>query len=67
MWSSATDPSVNVDLWSLNKAVNAYRSGHINLRLVREQLSRLQNTEIRFPVQLLTLIDRSIAKGVHHW
>jgi len=67
MSSSAANPSVNVDLCAMNKAINAYRSGHINLRLVREQLSRLQNTEIQFPVQLLTLIDRSIAKGVHYW
>lgn len=67
MSSGAANPSVNVDLWAMNKAVSAYRSGHINLRLVREQLSRLQNTEIAFPVQLLTLIDRSIAKGIHHW
>jgi hypothetical protein len=67
MSSSASNPSVNVDLWAMNKAVAAYRSGHINLRLVREQLVRLQNTDIQFPVQLLTLIDRSIAKGIHHW
>jgi hypothetical protein len=65
--SSTAGPSMNVDLWAMNKVVNAYRSGHINLRLVREQLSRLQNSEIQFPVQLLTLIDRSIAQGAHHW
>ena len=59
--------SMNVDLWAMNRAVNTFRQGHINLRLVREQLARLQNTEIKLPVQLLTLIDRSIAKGVHYW
>lgn len=63
----STNPAVNVDLWAMNKAVNAFRTDHINLRLVREQLSRLQSTDIQFPVQLLTLIDRSIAKGVHYW
>jgi len=60
-------PSMNVDLWAINRAVNIHGNGHINLRLVREQLNRLQNTEIKFPVQLLTLIDRSIAKGAHYW
>lgn len=58
---------INVDLWALQRAANTHGQGHINLRLVREQLCRLQTTEIEFPVQLLTLIDRSIAKGVHHW
>jgi hypothetical protein len=60
-------PSINVDLWAMNRAVTIHGNGHINLKLVREQLCRLQNTEIKFPVQLLTLIDRSIAKGVHYW
>jgi hypothetical protein len=64
---ASTTPSINVDLWAMNRAVNIHGNGHINLRLVREQLSRLQNTEIKFPVQLLTLMDRSIAKGVHYW
>jgi hypothetical protein len=59
--------SMNVDLWAMNRAVNTFRQGHINLRLVRDQLARLQDTEIKFPVQLLTLIDRAIAKGVHYW
>lgn len=60
-------PSINVDLWAMNRAVNIHSNGHINLRLVREQLSRLQNIDIKFPVQLLTLIDRSIAKGLYYW
>jgi hypothetical protein len=64
---TSNTPSMNVDLWAMNRAVNIHGNGHINLRLVREQLSRLQNTEIKFPVQLLTLIDRSIAKGAHYW
>jgi len=59
--------NMNVDLWAMNRAVNTFGQGHINLRLIREQLARLQNTEIKFPVQLLTIIDRSIAKGVHYW
>ncbi len=59
--------NMNVDLWAMNRAVNTFGQGHINLRLVREQLARLQNTEIKFPVQLMTLVDRSIAKGVHYW
>jgi hypothetical protein len=65
--STTYTPSINVDLWAMNRAVNIHGNGHINLRLVREQLIRLQNTDIKFPVQLLTLIDRSIAKGVHYW
>jgi hypothetical protein len=64
---TSDSPSMNVDLWAMNRAVNIYGNGHINLRLVREQLSRLQNTQIQFPVQLLTLIDQSIAKGAHYW
>jgi len=64
---STHTPSMNVDLWAMDRAVNIHSNGHINLRLVREQLSRLQNTDIKFPVQLLTLIDRSIAKGEHYW
>jgi hypothetical protein len=67
MTSSVSSPSVNVDLWGMYRELNAFRSDHINLRLVREQLTRLQSTDIQFPVQLLTLIDRSIAKGVHYW
>jgi len=66
-WNPYDAPSVNADLRALDKAVNAYRNEHINLRLVREQLVRLQNTEVKIPVQLITLIDRSIAKGQHYW
>jgi hypothetical protein len=58
---------MRADLHALNREVNAYRHSHINLRLVRTQLARLQNTEIKLPVQLLTLIDRSIAAGHHYW
>jgi hypothetical protein len=64
---STYTPSINIDLWAMNGAVNDYVSGHINLRLIREQLTRLQNTDIKLPVQLLTLIDRSIAKGEYYW
>jgi hypothetical protein len=60
---SATNP----DLDALSKTVNSHRAAHTNLRLVRELLVRLQTTEIKMPVQLLTLIDRAIAKGVHYW
>lgn len=61
------EPRINDDLRALNAAVNGYRDQHINLRLVRNQLIRLQSTDIHIPVQLLTLIDRSIAKGAHCW
>jgi hypothetical protein len=60
------EPSMNPDLHALNRAVNGYRNGHINLRLVRQQLIKLQNTEIKMPVQLFTLIDRSIACCATH-
>jgi hypothetical protein len=38
-----------------------------DLRLAREQLARLQSTDVDLPVQLLTLIDRAIAKGKDYW
>lgn len=60
-------PTMNADLVALRNTVNGYRAAHTNLRLVRELLIRLQTTEIKMPVQLLTLIDRAIAKGDHHW
>jgi hypothetical protein len=59
--------SVNPDLVALNTAVNGYADGHVNLRLVRDQVIRLQTTDIKMPVQLITLLDRAIAKGLHHW
>jgi hypothetical protein len=37
------------------------------LRLAREQLARLQSTDVDLPVQLLTLMDRAIAKGKDDW
>jgi hypothetical protein len=55
--------SLNVDFHVPNKAVNDYRNDYINLRLVRDQLIRLQNAEIKVPFQLITLINRSIATG----
>lgn len=61
------EPRIHAELRSLDHTVNSFRDHHINLRLVREQITRLQSTEIHIPVQLLTLIDRSIAKGVHAW
>ncbi len=61
------EPKINVDLNALHIATNMLRPEHINLRLAREQIARLQSTEIRIPVQFLTLIDRAIAKGVHSW
>ena len=62
------EPKVNPDLSALDKAINGFGNDmHINLRLVRTQLSGLQRTDIHLPVQLLTLIDRSLAKGVHSW
>jgi hypothetical protein len=60
-------PTINADLLALNQTVNGPRSPHINLRLVREQLTRLQSTAIKIPAQFLTLIDRSIANGKHSW
>ena len=61
------DPFVDADLYALNQAVNHLSAPHTNLRLAREQLIRLQNTELQFPVQLLTFIDRAISKGEHYW
>jgi hypothetical protein len=61
------EPRINADLRALDSTVNGFKDSHINLPLVREQLTRLQSTEIHIPVQLLTLIDRSIAKAVHAW
>jgi len=60
-------PKANADLRAMHAAVNAYRAAHVNLRLVREQLIRLQNSDVKMPVQLITLIDRAIAKGLHSW
>jgi hypothetical protein len=60
-------PTMNADLVTLRNTVNGYRVAHTNLRLVRQLLIRLQTTDIKIPVQLLTLIDRAIAKGDHHW
>jgi hypothetical protein len=60
-------PTINPDLDALDKAINDYNAGHVNLRLVRDQLIRLQRIPKLLPTQLLTLIDRSIAKGLHHW
>lgn len=61
------EPFIDADLYALNQAVNHFRVPHTNLRLVREQLVRLQNSDVQFPVQLLTLIDRAIWKGSHYW
>lgn len=61
------DEPMPLDLWALNKVTNRYRGGHINLRLVRDQLIRLQNTDIDLPVQFITLLDRAIADGEHYW
>jgi hypothetical protein len=66
------EPFIDADLHALNKAFNRrnlfqVNVPHINLRLVREQLTRLQNSTVEFPTQLLTLLDRSIAKGCHYW
>lgn len=61
------DPKINRDLEMLHRTVNGYPDPHLNLRLVREQLVRLQATDIHIPVQFLTLLDRAIAKGVHSW
>jgi hypothetical protein len=63
----AHKPTMNADLTALGRTVNGYRNEHINLRVVRGQLVRLLNTEIGVPVQLITLLDRSIANGAHHW
>lgn len=60
------DTPIPLDLWALDKAVK-YDRGHINLRLVRDQLIRLQNTDIDLPVQFITLLDRAIADGEHYW
>jgi hypothetical protein len=60
-------PTINSDLFALNGAVNHARHPHVNLRLVREQLTRLQSTAINIPAEFLTLIDRSIANGKHSW
>jgi hypothetical protein len=61
------EPFIDADLHAMNAAVNGWRVSHVNLRLVREQLTRLQISTIEFPIQLLTLIDRSIGKGCHYW
>jgi hypothetical protein len=58
---------MNQDLWVLSNSLNRYRDGHINLRLIRSHLMGIAKTDIGMPVALLTLIDRSIAKGTHHW
>jgi hypothetical protein len=58
---------MNQDLWVLSNTLNRYRDGHINLRLARAHLAGIAKSEIGMPMALLTLIDRSIAKGVHHW
>jgi hypothetical protein len=60
-------PAINPDLLALDQTVNDINHAHVNLRLVREQLTRLQSTPIKIPAQFLTLIDRSIAKGTHSW
>jgi hypothetical protein len=60
-------PRINSELDALDKTVNSFRDAHINLRLVREQITRLQSTEIHIPAQVLTLIDRSLAQGLHVW
>jgi hypothetical protein len=61
------EPALDQDLKALDRAINRFDANHINLRLAREQLARLQSTDVDLPVQLLTLIDRAIAKGRHHW
>jgi hypothetical protein len=58
---------MNQDLWVLSNTLNRYRDGHINLRLVRAHLAGIAKSQIGMPIALLTLIDRSIAKCVHHW
>lgn len=61
------EPFINADLYALDKSVNNFGAPHVNLRLAREQLIGLQKTEVQIPIQLLTLIDRAIAKGCHYW
>jgi hypothetical protein len=58
---------VDADLHGLDRTVNNYKCPHVNLRLVREQLARLQSTKCEMPVQLITLIDRAISENEHYW
>lgn len=61
------EPFIDADLYAIDQAINHFCTPHINLRLVREQLIRLQRSDVQIPVQFLTLVDRAISRGCHSW
>lgn len=55
------------DLVVLDLALHGHRTGHNNLHYTRDMVAKCITQQVGLPVQLLTLLGRSISAGKHYW